>query len=113
MLIGAFVSELTEGVNIDELTGGLGSDTFILGDETGKFYTAGGDQDFAVIADFDFTQDVIQLNGTAGQFALAPVQQVGVSGLGIFAGENQDLIAIIQAPDSGSIDLRESYFNYV
>ncbi|MCG5056508.1 MAG: hypothetical protein KA714_00400 [Limnoraphis sp. WC205] len=113
VLIGAFVPELTEGVNIDELTGGVGSDTFVLGDETGKFYTAAGDQDFAVITDFDFTQDVIQLNGTALQFTLAPVQQSGVSGLGILAGENQDLIAIIQAPDSGSLDLRAEYFNYV
>jgi Ca2+-binding RTX toxin-like protein len=113
VLIGAFVPELTEGVNIDELTGGVGSDTFILGDENGKFYAAAGDQDFAVIADFDFTQDVIQLNGTASQFTLAPVEQSGVSGLGILAGENQDLVAIIQAPDSGSIDLRAGYFNYV
>lgn len=113
VLIGAFVPELTEGVNIDELTGGVGSDTFILGDENGKFYAAAGDQDFAVIADFDFTQDIIQLNGTASQFTLAPVEQSGVSGLGILAGENQDLIAIIQAPDSASIDLTASYFNYV
>ncbi|MEA5522813.1 hypothetical protein [Limnoraphis robusta] len=44
--------------------GGVGSDTFILGDETGKFYTAAGDQDFAVITDLDFTQDVIQLRGS-------------------------------------------------
>lgn len=44
----------------DILTGGGGSDRFILGDASGSFYKSGGDNDFAQITDFSFG-NVIQL----------------------------------------------------
>ena len=53
---------------IDILTGGLGSDRFILGDENGVYYDDGdplslGESDFALITDFNADQDLIQLHG--------------------------------------------------
>ena len=60
---------------IDTLTGGASSDTFVLGDETRVYYEDGdpltaGESDFAAIADFDERQDFIQLNGSAELYSL-------------------------------------------
>ena len=60
---------------IDTLTGGASSDTFVLGDETRVYYDDGdpltaGESDFAAIADFDDRQDFIQLNGSAELYSL-------------------------------------------
>ena len=51
------------------------SDTFVLGDETRVYYDDGdpltaGESDFALIADFDPSQDFIQLNGTPDVYRL-------------------------------------------
>ncbi|MBD1869928.1 pre-peptidase C-terminal domain-containing protein [Cyanobacteria bacterium FACHB-471] len=60
---------------IDFLTGGLGSDTFVLGDSGSIYYNdgdpaSGGDNDYALITDFDLNQDVIQLSGSADFYSL-------------------------------------------
>lgn len=51
---------------IDTLTGGLGSDRFLLADSRGTFYNDGsnasqGTGDYALVTDFNATQDVLQL----------------------------------------------------
>ena len=60
---------------IDTLTGGNGVDTFVLGDENNLYYDDGetlsrGESDFAVITDFDSSQDFIQLQGSADLYKL-------------------------------------------
>ena len=60
---------------IDILTGGASSDTFVLGDETRVYYEDGepltaGESDFALITDFDEGQDFIQLKGAADVYRL-------------------------------------------
>ncbi|KAB8315025.1 calcium-binding protein [Tolypothrix campylonemoides VB511288] len=73
----------------DVLTGGPGSDRFILGNASGSFYKFGGDNDFAQITDFSFG-DQIQL----GTGDLYNVQQSN-TGFDIFVVTNgtSDLIA--------------------
>nr|MDJ0661893.1 calcium-binding protein [Crocosphaera sp.] len=67
-IISGTTSDSEEIDEIDELTGGLGSDRFILGDEIGVYYDDGdpmslGESDFALITDFNADQDFIQLHG--------------------------------------------------
>ncbi|MCZ8046241.1 MAG: hypothetical protein O9290_06140, partial [Microcystis sp. LE19-41.2A] len=60
---------------IDSLTGGAGSDRFILGDATWIGYDDGnttnaGTSDYATIADFNTTDDTIQLRGASSDYLL-------------------------------------------
>lgn len=78
---------------IDTLTGGSGSDTFILGDETNVFYnTSPKAGDYAIIRDFAVVQssqaenDFLQLKGDVGigvaggyYINLTPVDSLGAS----------------------------------
>lgn len=69
----------------DNLTGGGGSDTFVLGTSTQVFYDNQGNNDFALINDFNLNSDAIELpanplataneNGNAGQ-TLADAQVI-------------------------------------
>lgn len=52
---------------IDFLNGGLGQDTFILGNSTTAFYNAAGNEDYALLEDFNVEEgDRIILFGTGG-----------------------------------------------
>ncbi len=60
---------------VDTLTGAAGGDTFVLGDENRVYYDDGdplsrGESDFALITDFDPSQDFIQLKGPADVYSL-------------------------------------------
>ena len=68
----------------DALTGGKGSDTFVLGDSNAAYYAQGGESDYAVVTDF-CKGDVIQLNGKSEDYALDPTFTIGdAKGTGIF-----------------------------
>ena len=59
----------------DTLIGGGGSDTFVLADTNSVFYDDGdnfsaGDDDFALITDFNSGSDIIQLQGSADLYSL-------------------------------------------
>lgn len=98
MLIGGDGNDILQGSidspyrNLNEqdiLTGGAGSDRFILGNASGSFYKVGGNSDFAQITDFSFS-DRIQL----GSGDVYNVQQSG-TGFNVFVVANgvSDLIA--------------------
>ena len=60
---------------VDILTGSKGKDTFVLGDEKRVYYSDGdplttGDADYALITDFDPTEDTIQIKGSADLYDL-------------------------------------------
>jgi Ca2+-binding RTX toxin-like protein len=60
---------------IDVLTGGTGSDRFVLGDTANIYYddqniSTIGDNDYARITDFTSTEDKIQLQGSASNYIL-------------------------------------------
>ena len=88
--------------SIDTLTGGSGSDYFVLGDSSGSFYTNSLLDDFANITDFDFLEDKLRLKGSTS-YLTSITSSNNVSGLGIFkdnnssgnVDSNDDLIAII------------------
>ena len=54
--------------DFDTLEGGLGADTFVLGNRSqGMFYQGNGQ---ATIADYNFRDDYIQLRGNSSQYRL-------------------------------------------
>ncbi|WNN91719.1 hypothetical protein [Gloeocapsopsis dulcis] len=102
---------------IDTLTGGSGSDIFILGSATTVFYNDGnpttpGLNDYALITDFNPDEDIIRLNGRRSDYVLA-ASPVGLpSGTALYyrqQGATDELIAIIQS--SQLLNLNASYFS--
>ncbi|MFM6349244.1 MAG: Calx-beta domain-containing protein, partial [Dolichospermum sp.] len=100
----------------DYLEGGTGSDRFILADTTKTFYDDGnstlpGDYDYATIADFNTTDDIIQLRGSSGDYLLS----VSGSNTNLYinkpGSEPDELIAVIN--NQTALSLTASYFSYV
>ncbi|BAY41396.1 hypothetical protein NIES2111_57920 (plasmid) [Nostoc sp. NIES-2111] len=118
---------------IDTLTGGNGSDTFVLGlpglNEVGNidsFYGSRnrdpggglitqGNNDYALITDFNSTQDTIQLAGTINDYVLGSSGDGLPSGIGIYLtipdSATNELIAIVQGDTN--LSLNASYFTYL
>lgn len=74
-------NEFTE----DGLTGGAGSDLFVLGDANRVYYDDGnpfliGSSDFGRIEDFNASEDKIQLKGSAAQYRLDFFAETGFGG---------------------------------
>ncbi|OCY13638.1 MAG: calcium-binding protein [Microcystis aeruginosa CACIAM 03] len=100
----------------DYLEGGTGNDRFILADTTKTFYDDGnstlpGDNDYATIADFNTTDDIIQLRGSSGDYLL----WVSGSNTNLYinkpGSEPDELIAVIN--NQTALSLTASYFSYV
>ncbi|CCI06211.1 Hemolysin-type calcium-binding region protein (fragment) [Microcystis aeruginosa PCC 7941] len=100
----------------DYLVGGTGNDRFILADTTKTFYDDGnstlpGDNDYATIADFNTTDDIIQLRGSSSNYLLS----VDGSNTKLYinkpGSEPDELIAVIN--NQTALSLTASYFSYV
>ncbi len=94
------------------------SDTFVLGVNGTPFYNDQGNNDYALIRDFDlfdFPGDIadrIQLEGNASFYSLSNVSVGGVSGAGIF--DFGDLVGIIEGINASQLSLTNSdQFVYV
>ncbi|WP_373526205.1 hypothetical protein [Nostoc sp.] len=98
----------------DRLTGGAGSDRFVLGTTVGVFYSDGnistsGLGDYALIADFNALEDTIQLSSFNASYSLGAVPTGFTTGTALFVNESSlELIAIIQS--TTSLSLSASYF---
>lgn len=118
LLIGVKVESLTPGaVEVDYLSGGNGKDTFVLGDALEVYYDDGldttrGVDDYAVIEDFNFQDDVIRLHGNADNYSLEvvdglefidgiPQATVGITAiLYDFEGQAPELVGVVQGTNS-------------
>ncbi|MEM6451826.1 MAG: NF038122 family metalloprotease [Cyanobacteria bacterium P01_D01_bin.105] len=74
----------------DILSGGAGADTFVLGSDSQAYYVDGGDEDYALIQDFNAAEDVVQLYGSASDYTQ---QQQGSDAWLLY---NNDLIAVFE-----------------
>ena len=105
---------------IDTLIGGLGADQFILGDSKNFYYDDGnsanpGNDDYALIVDFNPIEDKIQLKGSATNYSLVRsgkdtrivLDNDGIAGL----SQKDELIAIVQG--NTSLSFSSNYFVYV
>jgi predicted outer membrane repeat protein len=102
---------LNGGSEFDILTGGVGKDRYILGTAASYAYRAAGNQDYALINDFNSTQDTIQLNGGAADYRLNTVSLRGITGVGIFS--QGDLVALLKGAAIDQISLTANYINYL
>ncbi|MEB3278068.1 MAG: calcium-binding protein [Lyngbya sp.] len=105
-----FQTEFDFGADtIDTLTGGAGSDTFVLGgigenSQEFVYYNDGNPQqagldDYALITDFTLGTDLLEVVGSASDYVLSSSPAGLPSGLGVFsvqAGEPNELIAILE-----------------
>ncbi|MDJ0743015.1 MAG: Ig-like domain-containing protein [Xenococcaceae cyanobacterium MO_167.B27] len=55
---------------LDILEGGQGADVFVLGNQNGAYYSAGGSNDFAIIQDFESGIDKLRLSGSINDYSL-------------------------------------------
>ncbi|TRT49656.1 MAG: hypothetical protein EWV85_16960, partial [Microcystis aeruginosa Ma_QC_C_20070703_M131] len=101
---------------IDNITGGTGRDTFILGDVNWIGYddgntTSAGNNDYALITDFKPTDDIIQIRGSSSDYLLT----VSGSNTNLYinkpGSEPDELIAVIN--NQTALSLTASYFSYV
>lgn len=96
----------------DVLAGGLGSDTFVLGDQSSAYYTGGFLFDYVSIKDFNSQEDTLQLHGSAKDYRIS--QQGSLTYLyktqKLFGFSFQDLVAVVQG---NPVDLNSSAMNFV
>mgnify|MGYP002777984897 CR=1 FL=1 len=133
---GAYIgSSVSRGANeIDVLTGGAGADTFRLEggagrDGAGTSYRFAGNNDYALITDFNPLEDTIVLRSidTSGpsftqtqvtySLGAAPSDLL-LQGTGVYAEfannpGTQELIAILHGTTPESVNIGGSYFKYV
>ncbi|PPS45629.1 M10 family metallopeptidase C-terminal domain-containing protein [Chroococcidiopsis sp. TS-821] len=88
----------------DVLTGGTGTDTFVLGDTSNVFYRGDG---YALITDFDWQYDYIQVRGTSNQYSLQSGNWFGSAApdTAIFFGN--DAIGVVQ--DSTNVSFARDF----
>lgn len=93
-------------VEIDTLTGGSGSDKFVLGDYHGNFYSVAGNSDYALIKDFQTGQDTVQLD--LGNYSLGVSPIAGISGAAIYEGG--ELLGILEGVNRFGLQFEDNAF---
>ncbi|MEM7557327.1 MAG: hemolysin-type calcium-binding protein, partial [Cyanobacteria bacterium P01_A01_bin.84] len=72
-----------------------------------NYYDAEGNDDYALITDFNMAEDLIHLDGAAEDYSLGASSPDLPEGISIF--QQEELIAIVQG---AAIDLDADYFQY-
>ncbi|WP_049560628.1 Ig-like domain-containing protein [Limnoraphis robusta] len=95
ILWGVDVDAINPGINeIDTLTGGSEQDIFVLGDQSRLYYIGSGNNDFALITDFNVVEDQINVGNNQVIYAETVLNELGL-GVAI-SSQSGDLIAFVQ-----------------
>ncbi|MGB3654572.1 MAG: M10 family metallopeptidase C-terminal domain-containing protein [Rivularia sp. (in: cyanobacteria)] len=92
---------LIGGSGYDILTGETGYDTFVLGESSNVFYQ--GDE-YAIITDFNWQYDYIQVQGSSSQYSLETGDWFGSYALDTAIFFGNDAIAVVQDTTSVNFD---------
>ena len=106
VIIGGQRGDHTE---IDRLTGGSGSDKFLLGDYHGNLYSVAGDNDYALITDFEKGQDTVRLDLESYTLDISPINDI--SGTAIY--KDTELIGILEEIDQSNIVFETASFTTI
>ena len=98
------------GKGQDLMEGGKGRDRYIIGDEDRVFYTNYTWYDHAIIKDFEFTEDTIQLKGQASDYTIKPANSQGIRGTGIFYEDG--MVALVGGVSPKNFSLNADYVDY-
>jgi hypothetical protein len=94
-LWGVDVDTINPGTGeIDTLTGGSEQDIFVLGDQSQLYYIGSGNNDFALITDFNILEDEINVGNNQVIYTEITLNELGL-GVAI-SSQNGDLIAFVQ-----------------
>ncbi len=94
----------TSGMEYDTLVGGIGTDTFVLGGNWGVSYLGNG---FAIIADWDWTSDFIEVFGSSNQYNLFYQNWTGSAAVDTAIYYGSDLIGVVQ--DSTNVSIARDF----
>ncbi len=95
ILWGIDVDAINPGIDeIDTLTGGSEPDIFVLGDQSRLYYIGSGNNDFALITDFNVLEDQINVGNNQVIYTETVLNELGL-GVAI-SSQNNDLIAFVQ-----------------
>lgn len=98
------------GEGQDLIEGGRGQDKYIIGDNTQIFYTDYTWYDHAIITDFEFAEDTIQLKGQASDYKIKPANSQGIYGTGIFYRDG--MVALVGDVSVDDFSLKADYISY-
>ena len=82
-IFGSYYGDASIGT--DSLYGGSGFDTFVFANRSGSFYL---NDSYAVINDFDFSDDKLKLSGNANKYFTSTTTKNNIRGLGIYFDNN-------------------------
>lgn len=103
---------------IDILTGGTGSDSFQLWGGSGRagvnvYYDSGSTSDYALITDFNTSEDFISLaSGFTYSLGASPSNLPTGTAIYLDNGGTNELVAILQNVSPEALSLDSSYFTY-
>ena len=120
ILIGVNPNSSQPGIGeVDQLKGGKNADTFVLGNLDKVYYTSMGDEDFALIRDFNIKQgDVILLSGKREDYVLGTSPFEKQKDMAIFlessfSGVANELIGIIKGGNNLNLELNGEAFQFL
>jgi serralysin len=109
--LNGYGTTVTNDSQFDTLVGGAGQDYFILGGSWGVSYIESG-SGYAIITDWDWSSDYIEVKGTASQYQLRLENQTGNSSVldtAIYyvSGGIDDLISVVQ--DTSNVNIGRDF----
>ncbi|MEL6384006.1 MAG: calcium-binding protein, partial [Cyanobacteria bacterium J06626_18] len=116
VLTGVDPDSKTPGIGeFDQMTGGLGSDRFVLGDRKRTYYLGQGEVDHAAIFDFSLAEgDVIQLHGEAADYSLGAFTKGDIAGVDISTNNAGELVGSIVGVSLAELSLTDTaVFDFV
>jgi len=86
---------------VKTITGTASSDTFTLGDASGAYYASNGNQDYALLVNFEQSKDLIQLHGSANDYQISK----GTLGAEIFLNKTELIGVVVGVNQVDSLSL--------